>query len=75
MPESVNPAVADSGGWPRLVKISLKHAERPVRLAAVHHRKRLTHRIRERDPDITASIATKKSKIKTAESGAGWYRR
>jgi peptidoglycan/xylan/chitin deacetylase (PgdA/CDA1 family) len=75
VPESVNPAVVDSGGWPRLVKTSLKHTEKPVRLAAVHHRKRLTHRIRERDRDITASIATKKSKTKTAESGTGWYRR
>jgi peptidoglycan/xylan/chitin deacetylase (PgdA/CDA1 family) len=73
VPENVNPLVADAGGgWPRLAKTSLKKAEKPVRLAALHHGKRLTHRVHERDPEITASIATKKHKTKTAESGTSW---
>ena len=77
VPENVAPAVADGGGWPRVVKTSLKSAEKRVKVAAVHHRKRIAHRARERDPDITASIATKKSKTKTAETGtsASYYRR
>jgi peptidoglycan/xylan/chitin deacetylase (PgdA/CDA1 family) len=78
VPENVNPAVADAGGgWPRLAKTNVKKAEKPVRVATLHHGKRPGHRLRERDPGITASIATKKRKTKTAESGTGWtlYRR
>jgi peptidoglycan/xylan/chitin deacetylase (PgdA/CDA1 family) len=67
-PKSVpdSPAIADSGSWPRVVKTSLTSADKPIKMAALHHRKRLAHR--NRDRDITASIATKKSKTKTAES-------
>jgi peptidoglycan/xylan/chitin deacetylase (PgdA/CDA1 family) len=65
VPENVSPAVADSGGWPRVVKTS---AEKPIKMARhARHAKLLTHRNR----DITASIATKKSKTKTAEQGPG----
>ena len=71
VPENVNPVVADAGGWPRVVKASLKSAEKRVKAAAKQTRKRLTHRHRERDPDITASIAAKKSKTKTA-SATSW---
>jgi peptidoglycan/xylan/chitin deacetylase (PgdA/CDA1 family) len=79
VPEPAGAMVADAGGWPRLVKTSLKSAEKPIKVAAQHHRKRIAHRVhhRERDRDITASIATKKSKTKTAESGPNMptYRR
>jgi peptidoglycan/xylan/chitin deacetylase (PgdA/CDA1 family) len=77
VPENVNPAVADAGGWPRVVKTRLKHADKPIKVAAASHGKRVAHRGRERDRDITASIATKKTKITTAETGisAPSYRR
>jgi peptidoglycan-N-acetylglucosamine deacetylase len=71
LPENVNAVVADAGGWPRMVKTSLKSAEKRAKVAATHTRKRLTHLHRERDRDITASIAVKKSKTKTA-SAANW---
>jgi peptidoglycan/xylan/chitin deacetylase (PgdA/CDA1 family) len=73
VPENVSPAVADGGAWPRVVKTSLKSAEKRIKVAALHHRKRIAHR--QRDRDITASIATKKSKTKTAETAASSYRR
>ena len=78
VPEPAGPMVAD-GGWPRLVKTSLKMGEKPIKVAAAHGRKRVAHRVRhrgrDRDRDVTASIATKKSKTKTAETGASSYRR
>jgi peptidoglycan/xylan/chitin deacetylase (PgdA/CDA1 family) len=70
VPENVNPAVADAGGWPRLVKTSVRRGEQPVRVAALRHR--IAHRGRDREADITASIATKRTKTKTAESETGW---
>ena len=70
VPENTSPLVAESGGWPRVVKTSLKSAEKPIKVAARHHRKRVAHRNRERDHDITASIVTKKTKTKAAETGA-----
>jgi peptidoglycan/xylan/chitin deacetylase (PgdA/CDA1 family) len=79
VPENVNPAVADAGGWPRVVKTSLKSHGKPVKVAAAHRHKRVAHRNREQDGDrdITASIATKKSKTQTAEQGfnAPFFRR
>ena len=75
VPENASPLVAENGGWPRLVKTSLKSAEKPIKVASRHHRKRFAHR--NRDRGITASIATKKTKTKTAETGASapYYRR
>jgi peptidoglycan-N-acetylglucosamine deacetylase len=79
VPENVNPAVADAGGWPRVVKTSLKSHGKPVKVAVAHRHKRVAHRHREPDGDrdITASIETKKSKTKTAEQGfnAPFFRR
>jgi peptidoglycan/xylan/chitin deacetylase (PgdA/CDA1 family) len=80
VPESVNPAVADSGGgWPRVVKTSLKNHGKPVKVASAHRHKKVARRDREKDGerDITASIATKKSQTKTAEQGfnATFFRR
>jgi peptidoglycan/xylan/chitin deacetylase (PgdA/CDA1 family) len=68
LPEIPAPAVADSGGWPRLVQTSATSPERVIRTA--RHRKRLARH--GRDGDITASIAKKRHKTKTAESGIGW---
>jgi len=68
VPERPAPAVADSGGWPRVVKTGLSSTNKAIK--AVHHRKRLAHN--ERDPEITASIAKKKQKTQTAQSGFGW---
>jgi peptidoglycan/xylan/chitin deacetylase (PgdA/CDA1 family) len=67
VPERPAPVVADSGGWPRVVKTSLS---RPAKAIKAVHRKRVVHNAR--DPAITASIAKKKSKTKTAASGYGW---
>ncbi|HEY0224266.1 MAG TPA: polysaccharide deacetylase family protein [Pseudolabrys sp.] len=72
VPENVDPAMANASGWPRMVMTGGHKGQRPVRVAAVHHRHVAAHRVRERNADITASIATKKTKTKTAESGAGW---
>jgi hypothetical protein len=78
VPEPTGPMVAD-GGWPRLVKTSLKTGEKRIKVVAAHSRKRVAHRVRhrerDRDGDVTASIATKKHKTKTAETGASNYRR
>ncbi len=89
-PQSVPelPAVADSGGWPRVVKTSVSKPEKPIKVAHRRTHKRLAHVERdpdstasvakkrlarnERDPVITASIAKKKSKAQTAEQGFGW---
>lgn len=67
VPERPAPLVADSGGWPRVVKTSLSN---PAKAIKAVHRKRVVHHAR--DPAITASIAKKKSKTKTAASGYGW---
>jgi peptidoglycan/xylan/chitin deacetylase (PgdA/CDA1 family) len=67
VPENAGPTVADSGGWPRMVQTGLMRAERPTRMARRHAK--LATRGERRDRDITASIATKKSKTKTADSG------
>ena len=75
VPERPAPAVANSGGWPRVAQTSAAGAHKTgktvktVKLAQ-HHKKRLARN--ERDPEITASIANKKSKTKTAEQRTGW---
>jgi peptidoglycan/xylan/chitin deacetylase (PgdA/CDA1 family) len=76
VPERAAPAVADSGGWPRVVKISADSADKVVKVTKVaklararHHRKLVARS--ERDPEIAAAITKKKSKTKTAETGAG----
>jgi len=68
VPERASPAVADAGGWPRVVKTSASSTDPAIRTA--HQRKRLARN--DRDGDITASISRKKSKTKTAETGFGW---
>lgn len=68
VPERPAPMVAESGGWPRVVKASLHRSVRTAK--AEHHRKRVARD--DRDPVVTASISKKKQKTKTAESGSGW---
>lgn len=69
VPENPVPAVA-GGGWPRVVKASITSSEPTERvIKTAHHRKRLARH--DRDSDIAARIASKKSKTKTAETGTG----
>lgn len=108
VPERPAPAVAEGGGWPRLIKTSTKASDtdKPVRIAHRKHHKRLAHHNRDedakatlhakrmahsdddadarparhhkrlaradRDADITATIAKKKRKPKTAEQDQGF---
>jgi hypothetical protein len=63
--------VADSGGWPRVVKASLHSAGPAIKsIKTAHHRKRIARS--DRDPAITASIAKKKRNTQTAEHGFDW---
>ena len=56
-----HPAVAEAGGWPRVVKTSAPRTEQPSK--AVHRRKTIANA----DPVVTASIAKKKRKAQTAK--------
>jgi len=67
VPERPAPAVAESGGWPRVVKTSLSSPDKAIKAV---HRRRTVHN--DRDPVISASIAKKKLKAQTAASGFGW---
>jgi peptidoglycan/xylan/chitin deacetylase (PgdA/CDA1 family) len=79
VPERPSQVVADAGPWPRVAKPSLKKPDKSIKVATVHHRKRVAHRARniDHDRDITTSIAPKRHKTKTAEQGtsAPYYRR
>lgn len=61
VPELPAPAVAEAGGWPRVVKTSAPRTEQPSK--AVHRRKSIANA----DPVVTASIAKKKRKAQTAK--------
>jgi hypothetical protein len=72
LPELPAPALADSGNWPKVIRVSASSEDEPVRK---HARTRVAHRHahakiarNERDPDITASISKRKSKAQTAQS-------
>ena len=72
LPELPAPAVADSGNWPKVIRVSASSEDEPVRK---HARTRISHRHahakvarNERDPEITASISKRKSKAQTAQS-------
>jgi len=68
VPERPAPMVAESGGWPRVVKASLHSGDRATKTA--HHRKRVAHN--DGDPVVNASMSKKRQKTKTAESSFGW---
>ena len=71
VPERPAAMVADSGGWPRVVKASLHSAGPAIKsIKTAHHRKRIARS--DRDPAITASIAKKKRNTQTAEHGFDW---
>ena len=74
VPERPAPAVTENGGgWPRLAKTSTPGTDKAVKAAKRKHNKRLAHH--NGDPNITASIAKKKRKTRTAEqsqNGSRW---
>lgn len=73
VPERAAPAVADSGGWPRVMKTSAAGADKSVKaVKTAQQSKRLARN--ERDPEITASIAKKKRQAQAVQQGFGWPR-
>lgn len=77
VPERPAQMVAESGGWPRVVKASLHRVERGTKVKkvanaakAAHHRRRVAHD--DSDPVVTASISKKKQATKTAASAPSW---
>jgi len=68
VPEPPAPAIAESGGWPRVVKTNLPSPDKATK--AVHHHKRAIRN--DRDPVIAASISDKKRRAQTAASSFGW---
>jgi peptidoglycan/xylan/chitin deacetylase (PgdA/CDA1 family) len=73
VPEHSGTMVADSGGWPRVLKTNAtSHAKRIKTAKMMHHHRR--HARGDRDPVVTASIARKKSKAQTAAvQQQGWF--
>ena len=72
VPEPAAPAVAEGGGWPRVIKANASSADTPANAAkAVYRRKRTAHS--DRDPEITASITKKKRKARTAAFELNWF--
>jgi peptidoglycan/xylan/chitin deacetylase (PgdA/CDA1 family) len=68
VPERPAPAVAESGGWPRVLRTSATSGDKAI--TTLPTPSKIAHD--EHDPNITASIATKKAKTKTAAQELGW---
>jgi hypothetical protein len=64
VPERPAPMVADSSGWPRVLKVSA------TRQTQRKHRRKVNG---DRDPVLAAAIAKKKSKTHTAAFDFGWF--
>lgn len=69
VPAPAETAVAEAGGWPRLIKTSASGGRHAIKTA--HHRKRVTHHLS--DSDLTGSIKAKKSRTRTADTGFLWW--
>jgi peptidoglycan-N-acetylglucosamine deacetylase len=70
LPVPAESAVAETDSWPRVIKASATIVtEKPVKVAALRHRKRPAHK--ELEGDITASLTAKKTSAKTADTGPG----
>jgi hypothetical protein len=68
VPERPAPQVAESGGWPRVLKISATD-ESTAKAVKSRHRKALA----DNDPAVSASIAKKKRRAQTAAAETGWF--
>ena len=75
VPENPTPAVANSGGWPRVVETNgssaAEHSEQVIK--TTRHRKRLARH--HRDSESAASMVKKKHKTKTAAAGVNRIQR
>ncbi len=74
-PEHAVPAVAQSGGWPRVFKTRAAAGEHPIKKRA-RHGKHIAHS--DTDPVVSAAIAKKKHKPQSAEAtspGLFWFLR